>query len=240
VVDPSIIIARYHRATLLIDLARHREALPDVEQLLALSPEAASRSGLFNGATMAKVNLHAIALMLHARIYARLKNFDGAERDFKASLAEERSSETLMWFGSMLDDSTDRREEALAYLREAAALAPRDYNAHYFYGLALWNNRYFEEAVEQYDAAIRIGPYYARAYMERAVTLRSLGQVERAEHDLEIAFQVAIWSDDKYVFGVIMSNLRLRSYWTKAENPHVISAELRDSLTACVVDPHCI
>jgi tetratricopeptide (TPR) repeat protein len=234
-IDPSLTIARYHRANLLFDLARYREALPDVDQLVALSPEAASRAGLFNATTMAKVNINAVALLLRGRIYNQLNEFESAERDFKEALAQARSSEVLTWFGAMLERKDSRRAEAMGYLREAISLRPKYFVPHYYYGLALSYNMEFDAALEEYNTTINIAPDYFYAYFERALALKSLGQTERAVHDLEIA----MWGD-KNAFDMVMSNLRMTRYWTRSENPTTSSQELRDSLTACVIDPHCI
>jgi tetratricopeptide (TPR) repeat protein len=234
-IAPSLITARYHRAKLLFDLGRYREALPDADLLVALSPEAASHAGLFDSSTMRKANIHADALLLRARIHDGLENFAASEGDFKASLALDRNGDVLTWYGALLQREPDRRQEGIAYLREAISLTPNDFLPHFYYGLALTADKYFDDAIEQYGTSIRLCPSCSRAYLERALARKALGQTERAVQDLEIA----MWSD-RYSFDLIMSNLKVTHYWPKAEDPEGSSKELRDSLTACVIDPHCI
>jgi tetratricopeptide (TPR) repeat protein len=76
--------------------------------------------------------------------------------------------------GSALLDGLNKPDEAVIYLRQAARLKPSDARAHGLLALASASAGHFPEAVEEFEAALRLQPTYfelrraARAVYEAA------------------------------------------------------------------------
>ena len=61
---------------------------------------------------------------------------------------------------------------------------------HYKAGVELLNEDRLEEAIAEYDEAIRLNPDYAFAYIDRGVAYHNLGQDERATQDYDEAIRI--------------------------------------------------
>lgn len=77
--------------------------------------------------------------------------------------------------------------QALDPLRQAAALAPTDVEAHYNLGVTLQELGRLEEAEASYCQALAIDPVYADATLNLGVTLSKLGRLDEAEARLRQA-----------------------------------------------------
>lgn len=77
--------------------------------------------------------------------------------------------------------------QALAPLRQAAALAPVDVEARYNLGVTLQELGRLEEAEASYRQALEIDPVYADATLNLGVTLNKLGRLDEAEARLRQA-----------------------------------------------------
>jgi tetratricopeptide (TPR) repeat protein len=60
-------------------------------------------------------------------------------------------------------------------------------DAHHMLGLCLAMNDQREEALQSFDAAIRLNPRYVEAHLNRAIVLSDLGRAEEAEEALSQA-----------------------------------------------------
>jgi tetratricopeptide (TPR) repeat protein len=80
-------------------------------------------------------------------------------------------------------ENEGRIEEAVARLRRAVELAPRDIGARNALGLCLNRMEAPEEALEHFDAVLAVDPSFAPAHYNRGSAFDALGQLDKAESD---------------------------------------------------------
>ena len=73
-----------------------------------------------------------------------------------------------------------KNDRALAVFEEAIRYNPDNFEAHYYKGNCLANQRKYREAIDEYTQAIKIKPDYARAYANRGEMMFYLGDRDRA------------------------------------------------------------
>jgi Flp pilus assembly protein TadD len=87
-------------------------------------------------------------------------------------------------------EEAGRFGEALADLRRAHILAPKDFTILNACGLCLARMNGFEEAVRCYDQALGINPGFGQAWFNRGWALERLGETVKAEHSFAKAAEI--------------------------------------------------
>ena len=96
------------------------------------------------------------------------------------ALGEGVEHPTLLNLAASVHHQEGRREEAVALLKRARTLAPRDPHVLNSLGVCLRGLGRLEAAKEAYDAAIRIDPRLAAAHFNRASVLEDLNDMKGA------------------------------------------------------------
>ncbi len=84
----------------------------------------------------------------------------------------------------------DKLPEAIAELRKAVELDPKQSDAHYTLGVTFWQQGDFAAAVEELRAAIQAKPDYAEAYYTLGTVLKQQGELQRAADALKEAIRL--------------------------------------------------
>lgn len=80
---------------------------------------------------------------------------------------------------------------ALTEFDRAVAEAPDNYRPYYYRGTALMKLERYGDAVADLDRALELHPELGMAYLERALCYQELGEVDRAERDLQSALMIS-------------------------------------------------
>jgi len=115
-----------------------------------------------------------------ARLEMARGNRAGAQEALERALVEDLTyGPAHLWLGALAETRSDTAK-AFASYAQAVDLAPEDAVYHYQYGVALLKAARAKEAVEQFDRAIALEPYYADSYVFKASAHELLGQTDLA------------------------------------------------------------
>ncbi|MCB1053112.1 MAG: tetratricopeptide repeat protein, partial [Acidobacteria bacterium] len=81
-------------------------------------------------------------------------------------------------------------KEALDNLRKAALLKPNDPRLHTFLGLGLYRFARFQEAIQEFDVALKLNPHHQSALYNKALTYAALGEIDTALQTFEQVLEV--------------------------------------------------
>ena len=122
-----------------------------------------------------------------------------------------------------------RLDEAVSSFRQATALKPDFYEAHYNTGITLKKMGRLNEAVASYTAAIALKPDYAKAHNNLGVTLQKLGKLEDAEESLTKAITLnPDYAEAHYNLGITLNELRK---FNEAGESYTKAVKLRPDFT---------
>jgi len=130
--------------------------------------------------------------ILRGYAQGRLENYEAAERDFAAALAQDP-----LEYGAYLNRGAMRLERgefdrAIADLQQAIALKPRQYQAHLNLGEAYRRQGRMEEALVFLNQAVELAPHVAKPYRARAqVHLTRDLPAALADFDMALAREAA-------------------------------------------------
>ena len=140
---------------------------------------------------------------LQAILFERQKKIDEAIKKWRsvANIAEGTNNELAAdaWFniGYLLSPKNvagENRKGAIDAYNKAIALnlsGPDLVHAYYNLGIAKAGLGQFEEALADYDEAIRLNPYYDEAYYNRGHVKIELNRIEEARQDFDKTFHLA-------------------------------------------------
>ena len=103
---------------------------------------------------------------------------------------------------------TGRMVAALTAIQKAAALSPRDVEAHYNLGNTLKDLDRFDEAEASFHRALQLNPNFAEAYNNLGITLRALLRLDEAEASFRRALEIKPeFADAHNNLGLALRNL---------------------------------
>ena len=127
----------------------------------------------------------------HDKILLAIQMFKKAiQKDKNYALAYAGLADSYSTLYMYYDKKDEHLVQALSASRKAFELDPDLPEAHASLGLALAQNNQFEEAVEEFEAAIQLNPKYFEAYYEYARICRSLGKHKQSVKLFEKASEV--------------------------------------------------
>jgi TolB-like protein/lipoprotein NlpI len=143
------------------------QALADAHQAIAIAP------GLAEG--------H-LAL---AEILEHEFSFSDASEEFERALALAPGSARILRTYSAFAVAMGHTEKGLVAGRRAVALDPLDFRTHHNLGYNLWWARRYGEALGEFDKTLSLNPGGNIAKMLRGATYYMLGDLDKAQMDLE-------------------------------------------------------
>jgi tetratricopeptide (TPR) repeat protein len=178
--DPAQFDTHHLLATIIAGRGRHREALANYTQALALRPDAAA--ALYN-----------CSLTLEA-----LGRFDEALVNLNRALAVEPGFAEALSNRSNVFFALDRLEEALASSDAALAIEPASASALTNRGIALVALDRLDDALASFDRALALQPDFAACRLNRAFLLLMLGRFAEGWREYEWRRQQPSWSERKF------------------------------------------
>jgi tetratricopeptide (TPR) repeat protein len=122
-----------------------------------------------------------LALALAVVSVRRLAAYDDVITLWEDGVAHQPDNVYLRKHLSVYLVQAGRTQEALEHLAVAARLAPADaYDIYLKFGYALANAGQLEEAIKQYEAALRLKPDFAEGHSSLGVLLAEVGRTEEA------------------------------------------------------------
>jgi tetratricopeptide (TPR) repeat protein len=107
---------------------------------------------------------------------------------------------------------TAKPDAAIEHLRRALAIYPGWRDAHVNLGTQLYRAGHAEEGLQEFQAAIRIGPPAAIAYTNAAAALAQLHRLEEAEQMVREALRVdRLFARAHYLLGHMLASQRGKS-----------------------------
>jgi tetratricopeptide (TPR) repeat protein len=116
---------------------------------------------------------------------------------------------TLAILGGLAHRETYGYRDDLTLIHRGVALQPESWAAHYRLGAALQKERRFEEAIVEYQEALRLYPDYAPAHGNVAINLVSLGRNDEAVAAFERALAGDLDDDHRATAQLHLGNLRV-------------------------------
>jgi tetratricopeptide (TPR) repeat protein len=118
-------------------------------------------------------------------IYWKQREFDEAEKEFRAELAREPShAPSTYYLGNIALERGDVKT-ALPLLKQAALAIPEDFAIHYDLGKALLQSNQIQEAIEQLSAAIRIDAKQPDAHYQLGLALKRANRDSEASQEFD-------------------------------------------------------
>jgi Tfp pilus assembly protein PilF len=146
----------------------------------------------------------------------RAPDLDRAVRLAETALAEGREHSLLLNLRAWRLERDGRYLDALADLRQARALSPRDVPTLNALGLCLAHLNRTAEAVEAFEAAVAADPDFAPAHFNRGWTSEALGDLDQAHASFERA--QALNPNDPAPLAHLASLAARRADWTNARS----------------------
>ena len=119
------------------------------------------------------------------------KSMEDAAKVYSEKYGETPDAELYVTLGNMSHFDADY-DEALGYFDKALELDPKDANACYNKGLALYNLERYDEALGYFDKALELDPKDANACYSTGVCLQRLNRNKEAEKCLGMAEEYRI------------------------------------------------
>ncbi len=183
--EPDNADARVALADAYLASGRHKEALDQTEQVLALYPDAAGAL-LITGIAHARMDHPQDVVEPLQRFVSLRKDSPIARMDTALEAAYYFLGESYVKLG--------RPAEAAGALEAALEISPTDADAHYMAGEARRGLGQMEQALAHYQQATRFVPNFAEAYEGMAEAYAALGQSDHTDY----ALGMSAYSRDDY------------------------------------------
>jgi tetratricopeptide (TPR) repeat protein len=165
-VEPANVAALQGAASILLNQEKNDSAIPLLEKL---------------------VQLNDIDVQAHTDLgaaYAATGSRDKAKEQFKVALKQDsRSASALTGLANLaIKDGDDA--QAITLLGQVVSLAPTAFEPHYLLGSAYSRLARYDQAVSEFQAALRLGGEQPEIYYQLARTLGALGRTEDRQRAL--------------------------------------------------------
>ncbi len=127
-----------------------------------------------------KDNLNELTQMLRVR-----KDGEAVREAFHAILEERPSSAQISREVAIEAIQNGNYDEAMRELKKAVALKPDYPDLHNYLGIAYGNSGMTDDAIEEFDVALKINPYYLKARLNLALALYDCGRYVEAQNHIE-------------------------------------------------------
>ena len=127
-----------------------------------------------------KDNLSELTQMLRVR-----KDGEAVREAFHAILEERPSSAQISREVAIEAIQNGHYDEAMRELKKAVALKPDYPDLHNYLGIAYGNSGMADDAIEEFDIALKINPYYLKARLNLALALYDCGRFVEAQNHIE-------------------------------------------------------
>lgn len=205
--DKDVLFRAYNnRGIYLANLGKHKEALEDFANAIALNPSNAR--SYYNRAQLHKkmkqpeeamrdysraIDLNPVFVEAYnnrGNLYKVMGKLENALRDYNKAIESDPNSAIAYYNRAKLLADIGKSEEALRDYNKAIELKP-DYAGAYINRATLFmmiGN--LEDALRDYNKAIELKPDYAEAYNNRAVLYKKMGRLVEAERDFQKAIEL--------------------------------------------------
>ena len=165
---------RHIRAVLFVTFKQYDSALTEISALLAKARAVEEKS------LVREYESKAFYEFAIGQLEAARGDRQAAREAFERALTEDLAYAPAHVALGALSESTGQQEAALASYAQAVDLSPTDAVYRYRYATALLKARRAQDALEQFDQAITLEPYYAESYVFKASALEAVGQPDAA------------------------------------------------------------
>ena len=173
---------RHIRAVLFVTFKQYDSALTEISALLAKA-RAVEES---EKALVREYESKAFYEFAIGQLEAARGNRQAAREAFERALTEDLAYAPAHVALGALSESMGQQDAALASYAQAVELSPLDAVYRYRYAAALLKARRPQDALEHFNQAIAIEPYYAESYVFKASALEAVGQPDAAR----VAYQI--------------------------------------------------
>jgi tetratricopeptide (TPR) repeat protein len=228
---PGSVMPRFHRFELYKQIGAHREAIEELNALLALdTPELDTR---FDQVRHRKMSYRTLSRLERAKMFVSMGREDDAIKAFDAWVNVEPGPVSYTWRGWFYLDR-NRFDLARADLEKASS-----YDANFWlpYNLQGWvacYRRDYAAAVPLFTAAIERRHNAGTSYWGRSIALRELKRTDEATKDALTAVSV----DSNFLDRKIKTLTQLGYLQLPKDGGDRMPA-VRDAVTACMLDERC-
>lgn len=119
--------------------------------------------------------------------YTLLGDFDAAEKDFSRQINIDGGHTDSYFLRGEARVNLRKSKKAAKDFQMVVKLEPKNADAHYHLGLIYAEQQKYEAAIVKYSDALALDDQIAKYFLARAEIYRLLGQIEKANSDIETA-----------------------------------------------------
>lgn len=233
--SPNNMRVRFNRYLLFNRLGRLREALAELDAILALPDAVTTRDASFDFHGRL-VTWRAGARLLRALVLIALDRRPEADALYDQLVAEDPSTVTYTARAVHHRQYESRPEaDVLADLTKAMELDPDYWAPHNSLARMLFHKQQYAAAADSFGHAIARAPTRGEPRWWRAMTLRKLDRIEEATADALSVLDV----DPQWIVSRKLATLREQGYFVPASAQDDMRTALRDAVQACMLDERC-
>jgi len=231
-IDPDLVMARDHRASLHWRANAYEAALADYELLANTSnPDADSKYSERRGR---KIALRTLARLNRALIFEEMGDNERAEQAFADFAQVEPGAVAYGWWADF-HQGRSQFARAQADLEKALSYEPDFWFLHNLAGINFFYLKDYERSVQFLARAIELNPDSGSSYWRRAMSLRELQRIDEAVADAQRAAQV----DPEYFQRTVARRLTKAGYLPAGVNTRNAGTVVSDAVQACMLDERC-
>jgi tetratricopeptide (TPR) repeat protein len=230
-IDPADVVARFERFEFFDRCCEQREALAELNDLLALQTPALDSQ--FNRMLDRDMSYRTMARLQRVKTLENMGRFPEALKAADAFVAAEPGAVSYGWRASY-HLNRDKFDLAQADLEKALSYDADFWFLHHVQGRLYFYTHRYQDAVASLTRALARYSVNGDTYWMRALALRELHRATEAERDALTAVAV----DRRFMFGKTDTLVKL-GYLLPGPITGDASAPLRDAVRACMLDEGC-
>jgi tetratricopeptide (TPR) repeat protein len=230
--NPGTLISRYHRFEVLRAVGAQREAIQELDDLLALN--AAGLDTEFMDFRGTQVSYQTMARLQRATLFEVMGRFEDSLKALNDLVQTDPGAVSYGWRGWYYHNRS-QFDLALADLDKALTYDPNLAVLYNLKGQVYLYTKEYELAVAAFTRSLDLKiDTPGSSYWSRSLALRALYHTDEAEKDAQTAVAV----DRDFLFGKSKTLIKLGYLQPSTANTDVASA-VHDAVHACMLDERC-
>lgn len=229
--QPNVVLSRFHRYQLYLQVGAQREALAELDELLRL--DLAELDTTFTELRGKRVSYRTLSRLDRATLLDAMGRHDDAERAFNDFVKVEPGPVSYGWRGWHFFDRS-QFDRAQADLKVALSYDEAFWILHNLQGQVYNYTDHYESAIKSFTRSLELEPNSGSSLWGRALALRELHRIEEATKDA-----LAAVSADGGFLQRKLGSLAERGYLQVADNQRIEMPAVEDAVRACMLDIKC-
>ncbi|HEY0301620.1 MAG TPA: tetratricopeptide repeat protein [Rhizomicrobium sp.] len=229
--QPNVVLSRFHRYQLYLQVGAQREALSELDELLRL--DFAELDTTFTELRGKRVSYRTLSRLDRATLLDAMGRHDDAERAFNDFVKVEPGPVSYGWRGWHFFDRS-QFDRAQADLVVALSYDEKFWILHNLQGQVYNYTDRYDSAIASFTRSLELEPKSGSSLWGRALALRELHRTAEATKD-----SLAAIAADRDFLQRKLGSLTKLGYLQVARNERVDMPAVQDAVRACMLDMKC-